>query len=104
MYRLLLALTAALTALAVLPGCSGDGGPLRRGDTVTPAFAADIDWTAGERGELYVRLRAKNQDGSAARYLGFAGYANDKHPIATITFYHGDQPQPPIDVALSERC
>jgi hypothetical protein len=101
---LVLTASAGIAALAAFSGCSGDGGPPRVGDTVTPVLAGGLQWTAGQPGEIGVRLQARNKDGSAARVLGFNGIPTGADPVATITFYDGDQPLSPVAVMLSHRC
>jgi len=94
---------AALFALAFFFHRSNNDRP-RAGDTVKPVLMGGLAWTAGESGTVVVRLEARNQDGSAARLLGFAGVPGDADPVARIVFYQGTEAQSPIEVRLSHRC
>jgi hypothetical protein len=96
---------AGVAALTVLSACNGPSGtPPRPGETVMPQLSASIHWTAGRPGQLGVRLVARGQDGSAERTLGFAAVATDVHPVASVTFFTGEQSQPPVTVPLDHRC
>jgi hypothetical protein len=85
----------------MVTGCGGPGVP-QPGDQVKPAFSQNIDWEAGQKGELWVRLQATNTEGKT-RGLSFP--ASRKNPVAVVQFY--DQNQQRLsseDVELSERC
>jgi hypothetical protein len=100
-------LTLATTGLALLTGltgCNWRGGPPREGEHVTPHLSDQIQWTAGSPGQIAVRLVATGKDGSEPRRLGFGGLPPDVHPVATVTFYRGEQALPPVEVALDHRC
>jgi hypothetical protein len=70
---------------------------------VQPGLTQKIDWKAGERGSLWVDLRATNSAGQARR-LGFNA-SPVQNPVASIQFF--DQANQPLDqlvIELTERC
>lgn len=96
----------SLTGLLVVIGLSGCGSEARPrpGDTVRPTLAGSLIWTAGQTGQIAVRLQAQGQDDPRPRWLDFSGVPRKVDPIATIHFYEGDQELSPIEVKLSHRC
>jgi hypothetical protein len=93
-----------LAVLVALPGC-GNYSALRPGDTVTPRLSEPMSWTAGEAGGLGVRLFASSRESSRLRPLGFGCTARGANPVATITFFDGnEQLGSPLQVALDHRC
>jgi hypothetical protein len=96
---------AGLAAVAVFSACRGRGGAVpRSGDTVTPQLDEAVDWTAGQPGQLSVRLAARGKDDSAPRLLGFAAVSAGVNPVAVVTFYKGSQAESPVTVTLDHRC
>src|SRR5689334_5484709 len=77
---------------------------LRDGDTISPVLASPTVWYAGGPNDLKVRLRAVNKDGSGPRALDFNSVPYSVNPRATITFYKGEAPEPPLTVTLHHRC
>ena len=57
--------------LLILVGCFSGNRLPGPGDTVAPRIVQPINWLAGEMGEIYVDLSAKNEGGNV-RQLGFA--------------------------------
>jgi hypothetical protein len=105
MRRTLLTLaTAGVALLTGLTACNWRGGPPREGEHVTPHLDDGLSWTAGRPGQIAVRLVAHGKDGSGPRPLGFGGLPADAHPVARVTFYKGEQAQPPVEVTLDHRC
>ena len=102
---LLLPLLAGCAAALVLSGCRApSASPPRPGDTVTPALTDSVSWTVGQPGQLSVRLVAQAKDGSAPRPLGLGAVPEDVNPVATVTFFKGEQAQSPVAVTLDHRC
>ena len=85
----------------LLTGCS-QGLP-RPGDAVAPRLTQPVNWTAGEKGELWVDLAATDASGIARR-LSFAA-SPVENPIVTVTFYDGQGGLVgEEEVELSQRC
>jgi hypothetical protein len=102
--RPILFISVALFVLTGLSGCGAGSGP-RAGDTVKPRFNDTPELTAGQPGQIGVRLVAVNSDGSGSRNLGFGGITAQDNPVAKIIFFQGEQPMsPPVEVVLSHRC
>src|SRR5262245_28049904 len=105
MRRTFLALATAGLALLTGPtACNWRGGPPREGEHVTPQLNEEVHWTAGSPGQLGVRLVANGKDGSGPRSLGFGGLPEDANPVATVTFYKGEEALPPVEATLAHRC
>src|SRR5262249_49401009 len=107
MRRTILRLGAA--GLLPLTGLTGCGVRTMRtpqpGGPITPRLNEEVRWTAGQPGQLAVRLVARGKDGSNTRDLGFSGLPGDVNPVATVTFFKGDEAQsPPVSVTLDHRC
>ncbi len=77
---------------------------LRPGDIVTPRCDGPIQWTAGEAGQLAIRLSAKHADDTAWRRLGLDALPYDVSPVADVTFSANDQSLGQARVELSHRC
>jgi hypothetical protein len=97
-------LAIVLVALGFYWFRSPGGGQPRAGDTVIPVLAGPVDWTAGQGGEIRVRLEARNKDGSSTRPLGFEGVPSKADPVLRIVFFQGSLAQSPIEIKLSHRC
>jgi hypothetical protein len=83
---------------------SQQNGQPRAGETVTPYLEWPIQWTAGTRGELGVRLFAQGPEAKRPRLLDFSAIPLGVSPVANIAFFCGDQPLSSIAVVLSHRC
>ena len=79
-------------------------GQLRQGDVVTPHLAGPIQWTAGGRGSLAVRLYAKSADETHWRALGLDALPYHVNPVADVTFSGNEGSLGNLHVELSHRC
>ncbi len=95
---------AGLFVLASFSGCAFNDGKVHPGDTVTPQLEGPIEWSAGQTGNLGIRLYAKGKEEAGSRLLGFGSFPEDTNPTASITFYDGDQVLDSAQVTLSHRC
>jgi hypothetical protein len=95
-------LWAAAVVLAAGCNMGNQGGLPQPGDEVRPSITQPIDWKAGEKGSLWVDLKATNASGS--RRLGFNASPKN-NPVATIQFYDAEgNPMTTQEVELAERC
>ena len=89
--------------LLILVGCFSGNRLPGPGDTVAPRIVQPINWLAGEMGEIYVDLSAKNEGGNV-RQLGFAA-SPVENPVASVVFYDATGAVvAEEDVELSQRC
>lgn len=101
----LLLVVAGLAAVAVFSAWRGPGGGApRSGDTITAQLEEAVEWTAGQAGQLGVRLVARSKDRPAPRPLGFAAVSDNVNPVAVVTFFKGAQAASPLTVTLDHRC
>lgn len=91
-----------LAAWLTLAGCMV-GETLHDGDTVTPVLASGKVWRAGDTNPLKVRLQAHTA-GANERTLDFVCVPSTAHPVATVTFFQGEQVLSTQSVDLTHRC
>ncbi len=102
-WRILSVTMVGLVAVFSLLGCASDRRP-QPGDTVTPKLDGRLIWTAGDPGQLAVRLVAQGKDDARPRLLDFSGVPTKVNPVGTIQFYEGDSELSTLEVKLSHRC
>lgn len=100
--------TLMAAALVVVVGvsscCDSQGRQPKAGDTVTPVLNGTPSWKAGQEASLGVRLQAKGKDDASPRSLDFITGVS-ANPVATITFYKGDEAlSTPTEATFSHRC
>jgi hypothetical protein len=89
-------------ALTLLAACDS-GGP-RAGETITPQLTDPLSWTAGQSGQVTMRLVALDREGRVQRRLDFHGIPDNVNPVATVTFYGSDYVLPERQIVLDHRC
>jgi len=99
----ILAVAAVIVAGIFSCTSQSSNGP-RPGETVMPSLSDGLHWTAGHPGRIGARLLATGPEGARSRSLDFIPGVS-ANPVATITFFNGEQPvSSAIEVVLSHRC
>lgn len=95
---------AAFLILFGFSSCGDQNGRPRAGDTVTPQLEWPVLWTAGQPGDLGIRLYTQAKGDQRRRLLNFGSIPLHVNPVANLTFYRGDEPLSSPEIPLSHRC